>query len=274
MQRASRVSQIITLSVALLVTLATACDSGEVAWDDPISLPPPPAAADAAGERMTLGEQGEIAFRPDSSDTLSPTQPVDARRCPGSLRVVPQQDGSFAAAWWSVRSDSSAILVASRTPVENAARWEPTIAVDTADVSRAGCRRPAPSIAASAGLVHLAYSMKAREGTGVFYAHSMTAGQNYEPALAIIYGDRLSASAVAADRGIVAVAYEDPSGASPPTGLAISLDWGHLFGDRTRASSGFSATTNPLVAVRDSTIAVSWAQVAIEGRTARIGRLR
>lgn len=270
MKRASRISQAITLSVALLVTLATAaCDSGEVAWDDPISLAPR-----GVGVGMTLGERGEIAFRPDSSDTLSPTQPADARRCPGSLRAARQGDGSFAAAWWSVRRDSSAILVASRTSADDSASWEPTIAVDTADVSRAGCRRPAPSIATSAGLVHLAYSMKAREGTGVFYAHSMTAGKSYEPAVAIIYGDRLSDSDVAADRGIVAVAYEDPSGASPQTGLAISQDWGHLFGGRTRVSSGSSATTQPLVAVRDSTIAVSWGQVAVEGRTARVGRLR
>jgi hypothetical protein len=223
---------------------------------------------------MTLGERRELAFRPDSSDTLSPTQPADARRCPGSLRTARQQDGSFAAAWWSVRADSSAILVASRTTADSAATWEATIAVDTADVSRSGCRRPAPSIATSAGLVHLSYSMKAREGTGVFYAHSMTAGQSYEPALAIIYGDRLSGSDVAADRSIIAVAYEDPSGASPQTGLAISQDWGHLFGNRVRVSTGSSATTSPLVAVRDSTIAVSWAQVAIEGRTARVGRLR
>jgi hypothetical protein len=100
--------------------------------------------------------------------------------------------------------------------------------------------------------------MRSAEGFGVFYAHSMSAGKTYESALTIVYGDRLSRVAVAADKGTIAVAYEDPNGVTPQIGLAISQDWGHIFGVRTRGSTGVGAATDPDVAVTGREIAITW----------------
>jgi hypothetical protein len=121
--------------------------------------------------------------------------------------------------------------------------------------------------------------MKAREGAGVFYAHSMTQGRSWEAPVAIVYGDRVTAASVAADHGLVAVAYEEPSGAEPRIGLALSRDWGHIFGVRMRGSSGVGAATQPLVAVAGRQVAISWLQRADGEKTAgasrivRVGRL-
>src|SRR5262249_55549086 len=161
--------------------------------------------------------------------------------------------------------------------------WGRSLVVDSLDASVAGCSRPAPSVAASTGFVHLAYGMKAREGAGVFYAHSMAQGRSWEPPVAIVYGDRVTAASVAADHGLVAVLYEDPSGTEPRIDLALSRDWGHIFGVRMRGSSGIGAATQPLVAVAGRQLAISWLQrahgeeegddTARASRIVRVGRL-
>jgi hypothetical protein len=122
--------------------------------------------------------------------------------------------------------------------------------------------------------------MRAREGIGVFYAHSMTLGESFEPAVPVVYGDRPGAAAVAADEGVVAVVYEDPSGANPQIGLAISEDWGHSFGGRVHGSTGIGPATEPHVAVTGRRIAVAWLQRSRDADTAsrgtrlvRVGRL-
>src|SRR5206468_6222453 len=143
---------------------------------------------------------------------------------------------------------SSAVLLAAVSP-DAGRTWRPPLRVDTADVASVGCSRPAPAIAANAGFVHVAYSMHASEGVGVFYAHSMNDGKSYEPAVTILYGDRLTRTAIASDRATLAVAYQEPSGSAPQIGLAISRDWGHIFRDRIRGSTGVGAATNPEVAV-------------------------
>jgi hypothetical protein len=125
--------------------------------------------------------------------------------------------------------------------------------------------------------------MRGREGAGIFYAHSMSRGQNYEQTVTIVYGDHLSRAAVAADSGVVAVAYEDPNGTAQQIGLAISRDWGHIFGDRNRGSTGIGAATDPEVAVANHQIAIAWLQGASGGggdsnagatRIVRVGRLQ
>jgi hypothetical protein len=215
---------------------------------------------------------------PDTSVSVLPA--ADVRACPGSIRAARQDDGSLAAVWWSVRDDSSALLLAAVSP-DAGGTWRAPLRVDTADVASVGCNRPAPAISASAGFVHIAYSMHASEGVGVFYAHSMNEGRSYEPAVTILYGDRLTRAAIAAEKGNVAVAYEDPSGATPQIGLALSLDWGHIFRDRVRGSTGVGSATNPEVAVAGRQIAVSWL-VGLSGgdsdarpsRIVRVGRLQ
>jgi hypothetical protein len=175
----------------------------------------------------------------------------------GSVRAARLDDGALVATWWRVRPDSSAVLVAGLSS-EGDGSWHDIIRVDTLDVSSAGCNRPPPAIAASAGFVHIAYAMRASEGVGVFYAHSMNKGHSYEPPVTILYGDRLSRTDIAAEKGTVAIVYEDPSGSAPQIGLAISRDWGHIFRDRVRGSTGIGAATNPQVAIAGREVAVSW----------------
>jgi hypothetical protein len=252
---ASRPPQAIRILRALLLTtvaVATACTGGDVAWTDPQTLSGTMPAVDA---RLIVDGKGRVRLVSDTSVNVVPTG--DAHACPGSVRTAQQEDGSLVAAWWSVRPDSSALLLAAVSP-DAGRSWQPAIRVDTVDVSTVGCRRPAPSIATSAGFVHVAYAMRGTEGVGVFYSHSMNAGKSFEPAVTVLYGDRLTKTAIAADRATLAVAYEEPSGSSPQIGLAISRDWGHIFRERVRGSTGIGAATDPDVAVDGQEIAVSW----------------
>ena len=258
------------------LTATAACAGDDVAWTDPLTMS---TASDDA--RLTLDAKGRARLEADTSVSVHPSQ--DAAACVGSVRAVRLDDGTLAATWWSVRRDSSAVLVAALS-FDGGGSWRNATRVDTVDVSSAGCDRPAPAIAASAGFVHLAYAMRASEGAGIFYAHSMNQGQSYEPPVTILYGDRLTRTDVAADKGTIAVAYEDPSGSRPQIGLAISRNWGHIFQDRVRGSTGVGAATNPQVAVARREIAVSWlvGPIATGGgshsdarasRIVRVGRL-
>lgn len=236
----------------LLAALAAlvACAGDDVAWTDPLTMA---SASDDA--RLTVDTKGRARLVADTSISAHPTR--DTSACAGSVRSARLEDGTLAATWWSVRPDSSAVLVAAISP-DGGGSWHNGVRVDTLDVSSIGCDRPAPAIAASAGFVHIAYAMRASEGVGVFYAHSMNKGQSYEPPVTILYGDRLTRTDVAAEKGTVAVVYEEPSGSTPQIGLAISRDWGHIFRDRVRGSTGVGAATNPQVAVAGREIAVSW----------------
>jgi hypothetical protein len=260
----------------LLVTLpcVAGCTGDDVAWTDPLSL----SSASGADAHVTVDSRGRARLVSDTSVSVVPEQ--DERACPGSVRTARQDDGTLTAVWWSVRDDSSSVLLAAVSP-DGGMSWRPAVRVDTADVSVAGCNRPAPAIAASGGFVHLAYAMRGSEGVGVFYSHSMNAGTSYEAPVTILYGDRLTRTSVAADRGALAVAYEDPSGSTPQIGLALSRDWGHIFGDRIRGSTGVGPATDPQVAVTGREVAVSWIVSSAAGdsdagptRIVRVGRLQ
>jgi hypothetical protein len=260
------------LTVVLSV-LGWGCESPAIVWTDPMTF-----SSAAAEGRLVVDSKGRAQIVPDTSLNITPSG--DPRLCPTSLQATRQDDGTLVAVWWSVRDDSSADLMAAVSP-DGGRTWRQPLPVDTADVSVVGCTRPPPSVSASAGFVHVAYSMRGREGVGVFYVHSMNRGQRYELPVTILYGNHLSRTAIASDRGVVAVAYEDPNGVTPQIGLAISRDWGHIFGDRSRGSSGVGAATSPQVAVADRQIAVAWMQGASGDftnarttRVVRVGRLQ
>lgn len=273
-----RLFQAIRIVRALLlvgVSLLVACGGDAIAWTDPMTLP-----AGDANSRLRVDVRGRAQLVTDTSVSVVPAH--DSSACPGSVRAARLADGSLVAVWWSVRSDSSSALLAALSP-DGGTSWRPVIRIDTADVSVVGCSRPPAAIAAAEGFVHVVYSMRASEGAGVFYAHSMNNGQKFEPPLTIVYGDRLTRTAVAADKGTIAVAYEDPSGATPQIGLAISRDWGHIFDERTRGSTGLGAAMNPDVAVAGREVAVTWLvsptgeaadSDARASRIVRVGRLR
>jgi hypothetical protein len=249
---------------ASLIALA-ACDRPPVDWTDPVSIAQP-----SAPSRLVL--EGDAArFVVDSAPTE--LLPPSAGRCDevvatGGLR-------KSAAAWWSVRPDSSAVLWVSAS-VDSGRTWGPSTAVDTSDVSSAGCRRPPPSLATVGDDVYVAYSMVASEGTGVFFAHTMS-GMLHSP-VPVIYGDRLVATAIAADARRVVVAYEEPNGTRRQVDVAISASQGHLFETHTTASRSVDNATTPVVALGDSTLAISWltraAADSAASRVVRVGRMR
>ena len=105
--------------------------------------------------------------------------------------------------------------------------------------------------------------MLAPEGPGLFFAHSMDEGVTFHTPVAILYGDRLGRTSVAADGDIVVVGFEDPNSATPRIGLALSRTMGHIFEDRLLpVSDDNGAASHPLVAVQGRRLTVAWRQRA------------
>jgi hypothetical protein len=156
--------------------------------------------------------------------------------------------------------------------------WSPAVRVDSTDAGHVGCQRPAPSIGADAGNIHVAYAMTAREGPGIFASHSMDRGMTFHSPVAVVYGERLGLTAIAARGNLVAVAYEDPNTSPQRVALAFSRTMGHPFDVREIISPSTSAARAPAVALGDGRIAVTWtrgpATDASAPRVLRIGELR
>ena len=255
-----------------LLLLASGCIKSPVDWTTKRSVP---LASDSA---RVLAPDGTL--HPDSMLARAATvTPPSASICPGSLRLS-RAGSSLYAAWWAPRPDSNANLLSSRS-LDGGRHWSIPAAVDTSDKGLSGCRRVAPSIAAdsSSGYVHVTYSMVAPEGPGLFFAHSMDEGVTFHTPVAILYGDRLGQTSVAADGDIVVVGFEDPNSATPRVGLAISRTMGHIFEQRILPlSDDVGTATRPLTAVRGRRIAVAWEQRASPTAPAaldvRVGTLR
>jgi hypothetical protein len=242
---------------------ASACDAPPVEWGDPRTV------RGAAGH-LVVDSAGDARFVVDS--VPAPAMGVPGI-CPTSVREA-WSATRLTAVWWRVRPDSSAGLYMASSP-DSGRTWGAPIAVDTADVSSAGCDRPPPSIAASGNDLHVAYSMVASEGTGVFFAHQL-ATMVHSP-VAVIYGDRLVPTAIAADGDRIAVAYEDPNGKRRQVAVALSTTQGHIFETHIIASRDVDVATDPAVALAGHRLAVSWsAQQADSGATRiiRDGRIR
>lgn len=272
--RCSRVSgpRGVRLAAVLLAGAAlTACAPDPVTWDEAAErrLPAPAITAaqgpEAAAE--SLAAAGVLAALHDAPAPVpalaaSPTS-ADPRACPASVRLAPGAGGVVAAVWWSERTDHSAALRASRS-TDRGRTWSAPLPVDTVDTSEAGCDRPAPSVVidSATGYLHVAYSMEAPEGKGVFYAHQMDPRAAFERPQAVVYGDRPAATSVAAAGDLVVVAYEDPNtGGRPFVSLALSHTAGHSFAERFAASDGSSMSAErPVVAVADRRIALAWVE--------------
>ena len=246
------------MSMAALSVLA-ACSPSPVRWaterTEPASTAPEVLASDGA----TV---------PDSLASLRARLVPPTRACEGSLRIARSRAMIFAT-WWSPRADSSALLASASTKDEGAT-WSAVAPVDTSDRGRTGCARNPPSIAADAasGYVHVSYAMLAAEGPGIFFAHSMDGGATFHSPVAIVYGEGLGHTSVAAAGDLVAVAFEDPNSRTPRIGLALSGSMGHIFEDRlVPVSEDNGAATHPLVAVQQRRLSVAWQeQGASSGR--------
>lgn len=192
------------------------------------------------------------------------TEPAGA--CPGSFRASVAR-GVLYGAWWHVRPDSSAALMAGRS-TDGGRSWSTVTAADTLDRARLGCDRPAPSIFADSatGYVDFAYFMEPSEGPGIFYTHSMDpvhlgAGEGvFHSPVPIVYGEHPSRVSVTARGDNVAVAYEDPNALQPLVGVALSRTMGHIFENRSDVSSSDLPAVDPSVALRGNTVVVQWAE--------------
>lgn len=239
--------------------------------------PPPVEWSEAAPLPGELGMAQALAFDPDGRlvparlPVLSP--PSAPGQCPASVRLARDTTGQWYAAWWSLRPDSTAHLVVAYSA--DGAGWEPAVTVDTMDTAPVGCRRAPPSIAADSGNVHVAYAMAAREGPGIFASHSMDRGTMFHTPVAVVYGERIGRTAIAARGWLVAVAYEDPNGTQDRIGLALSTTMAHLFQHRMTVSPAADSARRPDVVLGPGRIAVTWTRGAdTTARMLRLGALR
>jgi hypothetical protein len=256
------------LPLLLLATLPlVGCDAPPVEWSEPLEITVP-----SGGSRLIVDAAGRPGFAPDS------IRPVTAPQVPGlcgsTLTTVGGTSHLFAT-WWSVRPDSSAILY-SAASADSGKTWGNPIAVDTADVSSRGCKRPPPSMTTVGDDMHVAYSMTASEGTGVFFAHFM--GAMLHSPVAVIYGERLVPTAIAAEGDRIAVAYEEPNGKRQQIDVSVSETQGHIFETHAVATRSVDVATTPAIALNGKMIAVGWTahrlDASASSRVVRTGRLK
>jgi hypothetical protein len=254
-------------AAAVLLVFLAACNTDPIAWNDPKAVADAPVRG-----RLLVDSIGNARFVTDSSLPVVPPMPPGA--CVNSLRTA-RGTSRFYGAWWAVRRDSSAVLYTTVSR-DQGKTWDTPVPVDTLDVSSRGCNRPPPALATSGDDLHTAYSMIAPEGTGVFFAHFM--GSMLHSPVAVIYGERLVATAIAAEGDRVAVAYEEPNGSRQQVDVSLSLTQGHIFERHSVASRAIDVATDPSVALNGPHIAVGWmtrrATDTVATRVIRTGRIR
>lgn len=258
----------IVASVALLLA-AAACDRPPVAWE-----PQHPVAAVEARTATDTAAAPRAIVPPADSTGLRP--------CVGSVVTAASGRGAERyTAWWALRPDSSALLMAAYAP-DSTREWSRVFEVDTLDRSARGCDRPRPALAADRanGYAHAVYWLEAPEGPGVFYAHLMDPRARFEPPSVIVYGRSPARASVASLGDAVAVAYEDPNRSRPQVDLALSRTAGHAFEERAiDVSSGDVEARAPLVTLAPGgRVTVRWTERggpdAPEVRAERRGVLR
>jgi hypothetical protein len=264
------------VSAVCLVGCLGACDDSLVVWrGDARALAMP-----AGGDEGSAPVDAHLVLHPDGSPALESiksvaTTPTDTAACPGSFRTSALSSTEIYSVWWSRRPSGRAVLLSARSD-DSGGTWTNAVPVDTTDRGTVACERPAPAIAADAksGYVHVTYFLTGPGGPGVFFAHSMERGELFHSPVPIMYGDRPSATAVAAAGSFVIVAFEDPNSERTQIALAMSSTWGHIFSrERPEASSGTPAAQRPLVALRQPLIAVGW-HGGDRSIVARVGTLR
>jgi hypothetical protein len=253
------------LITALAALAVQACGDASVQWTDPVELRAP-----AATSTLVVDDSGRASL---VADTVTASLPAAFGACPSSARFAAGTT-RFYAVWWRVRADSSIALYTASSR-DRGRTWADSAIVDTTKVDIRGCDRPAPSATTVGDDLYLAYSMMASEGTGVFFAHFMSS-MLHSP-VAVIYGERLVATAIATRGDRVAVAYEEPNGSRQQVDVALSATQGHIFERHEIASREVDAAASPLVALSDHYVAVAWRARASSDTSnvlvVRVGRL-
>jgi len=257
-----------------LVTAVLGCQPEVVKWEEPKRIE----ATVSTDKLLSLQGTSPVFVDPArASGAFSP-----ANGCAGSLRFARGVGDELYAAWWSVRADSSASLLASRS-ADGGVNWSEPVTVDSTDVSRVGCVRYPPAVAVDSvtKYFHVVYGLENATGAGIFFSHSMERGALFHAPVAIVYGKSPASADVAADSGRVVVAYEDPNLREQSPGriaLAISATSGHIFEQRLPVSGGTAAVAAPRVAMSSDRVAVSWIEspnmiAGQQYRVVRVGRL-
>ncbi len=270
--------------LASLRILGAAALVAGCSWDDPPvewQAPTPIAAGvDTTAQyaaRWTPGASPEVVVR-TGVDPLAATPDV-VPACPGSWVGAAAVRGTRWSAWWQIRADSSALLVAEQRDSLGVSLQRVT--VDSVDTALLGCARPAPSIAVDSanGYVHLAYYMVAPEGPGLFYSHLMDARlKRFEPPMAIVYGEKPVRVNVASRGDTVALAYEDPNSEVGRIAMSMSLTSGHLFEQTARlipvSTSSQQASAPEIVRLSGAQLWVGWREASQSGSAYLLRRAR
>jgi hypothetical protein len=227
----------------LAALLTTACVTDPVDWGD-------------------VSYRGSQLGDPDTrSAVLSANLPPvngAAAPCLRSIRTA-SADPDLFRVWWTTRSDSSVVLSMQHSS-DRGTRWESPVLVETRDRGRRGCDRPAPGIFydAARGYLHLVYFIEAKDGAGVFFAHSMDKGGMFHSPVPVVYGNAPVAASVAANGDSVVVVYEDPNAMTPRIGIVLSRSTGHIFEARSDATPDDVPAVGPWVTLVHRKITVWW----------------
>jgi hypothetical protein len=211
---------------------------------------------------------GDVTYRgsqlgdPDTrSSVLSANLPSVSgavAHCLRSIRTA-GADSDLFRVWWTARSDSSVVLVMQHSP-DRGASWEAPFVVETRDHGRRACARPAPGIFYDPrrGYLHLVYFIEAKDGAGVFFAHSMDKGGMFHSPVPVVYGNAPVAASVAANGDSVVVVFEDPNAMTPRIGIVLSHSTGHIFEARAEASPDDVPAVEPWVTLDHRNVTVWW----------------
>lgn len=181
----------------------------------------------------------------------------DAKGCSGSVRSV-SIDGVTHAVWWSVRNDSSSIL---RYATKTNGKWMKAVSVDTTDSSSSGCDRIAPALHVDGrGNIYLAYFLEPATGSGIFFSHQMDNTGFHDP-VSIAFGNRPSASSIAASGDRIAVAYQEPNSGRGEIWVALSRNMGHIFEHRIAVSSPSQVAGNPQARLSGTQLEIGWQEL-------------
>jgi hypothetical protein len=230
-------------TACLAVLLVTACVTEPVDWGD-------------------VSYRGSQLGDPDTrSAVLSANLPSAGgavAHCLRSIRTASAGSDLFRV-WWTARSDSSVVLAMQHSH-DRGASWELPVVVETRDRGRRGCDRPAPGIFydAARGYLHLVYFLEARDGAGVFFAHSMDKGGMFHSPVPVVYGNAPVAASVAANGDSVVVVFEDPNAMTPRIGIVLSHSTGHIFEARGEVTPDDVPAVAPWVTLDHRNVTVWW----------------
>ena len=213
-------------------------------------------------------EWGDVSYRHSQlgdPPAVSATRDANLPQIPGTVaacvRSVVATFGraELFRAWWAVGSDSNAVLSLQRS-ADGGQGWEPPVEVDARDRGGRGCNRPKPAVSynSASRYVYLAYFLDARDGSGVFFAHSMDEGKMFHSPVPVVYGNYPAEVSVDGHGDSVVVVFEDPNAVRPMIGYVLSHTTGHIFEQRGEVTPPEIRAHRPWVVLKNDRIRVWW----------------